>query len=164
MRDGGAQGRHTDSATLRLTRASDGKCCKVQASYLSGADEIRLPEIDDARSNPVLLFFLEHEVRALQRITKGQASHFRKRIRQALVDNAKVTSTTIRWNGQELPAREIRISPYLDDPFRARFEKQATKVYVFVVSDAVPGGIYRMAAELPGADESLTLEDRQDGK
>ena len=39
---------------------------------------------------PLLLYFLEFEVRRLQQSSKGQAAHFRRRMRLALVDAATV--------------------------------------------------------------------------
>jgi hypothetical protein len=143
------QPRVSDRAVLQLTAGADGRCCDVHGDYLSGPMAVRLPDIPDARSNPVLLYFLEGEVRLLQRTTAGQAAHFRRRIRQALADAGKITATRIRWEGRDLEARTVRVAPFLDDPFRPRFQEQAATEYAFVLSDAVPGGVYEMSATLP---------------
>ena len=52
----------------------------------------------------------------------------------------------VRYRGKPVAAREFTIDPYLDDPNRPRFEQLATKRYVFTLSDAVPGGVYRIHA------------------
>ena len=159
--------RVSDKATVTLSADARGHCCNAHADYLSGALAVNLPEIPDARANPVLLYFLEGEVRLLQRTTAGQAAHFRRRIRQALADTATVKDTTIRWGTRTLPARTVHLAPFVDDPFRARFQEQATTEYSFVFSDAVPGGIYQASAVVPGpaagaapmSRRTLTIEE-----
>jgi hypothetical protein len=156
-----------DRAVLTLANDAAGKCCQVHGDYLSGAMTVNLPDIPDARANPVVLYFLEGEVRLLQRTTAGQAAHFRRRIRQALADTATVSDTTVQWGGRSVPARTVRVTPYLDDPYRARFAEQATTEYSFVLADAVPGGVYAVSATVPAqaggsgplARRSLTIED-----
>ena len=152
--------RVTDRAVLTFSAPQGGACCDVHGDYLSGAMAVNLPDIPQARGNPVLLYFLEGEVRRLQRTTTGQAAHFRRRIRQSLADTATVSDTTIPWGTQSVPARMVRVVPFVDDPFRARFQDQAATEYVFVLSDAVPGGVYQMRATLPGkATRTLTLAE-----
>jgi hypothetical protein len=157
----------TDRALLTLSNGAGGRCCDVHGDYLSGPATVNLPDIPEARGNPVVLYFLEGEVRRLQRTTKGQAAHFRRQIRQSLADTATVSETTIRWRGQSLPARQVRVAPFTNDPFRARFEDQATTEYAIVLADAVPGGVYQIRAVLPGAaagaapraSRTLTLDE-----
>jgi hypothetical protein len=166
-----AQGKRgvNDSAVLTLSTGVDGRCCDVHGDYLSGPLAVQLPDIQSARSNPVLLYFLEAEVRGLQRTTAGQAAHFRRRIRQALADSASVASTTVAWGGKAVPARIVQLAPFLDDPYSGRFLDQAGTRYAFVFADAVPGGVYQMRALVPGpapgaaplARRSLTLAEPQ---
>ena len=54
------------------------------------------------------------------------------------------------YQGSPVAVREISISPYRDDPNRARFEKLANKTYVFLLSDAVPGGLYGIRTRIDG--------------
>ena len=157
----------SDHATLVLAPAADGHCCSTHVDFLSGPLAIALPDLDDPQGNPILLYFLESEVRQLERDTHGQAAHFRRRIRQSLADAAKTAETTARWNGKDVPAQVVRVAPFVDDPYRQRFEREAATAYEFVLSDAVPGGIVRLSAEIPAAKagdpplaaRSLTLAD-----
>ena len=145
------QPRVTDRAVLTLSAGADGRCCEVHGDYLSGVLAVNLPDVPQARGNPLLLYFLEGEVRRLQRTTSGQAAHFRRRMRQSLADTATVTDTTVQWGGRQVPARLVRVAPFVDDPFRGRFQDQAGTEYVFVLSDAVPGSVYQLRALVPGA-------------
>lgn len=150
-----------DHAVLTLAPDAAGRCCDAHADYLSGPNAVQLPDIPGARSNPLLLHFLEGEVRRLQQATRGQAAHFRRRMRLALASEATITDAPIRWGAASVPARSVRIAPFLTDPYRGRFPAQAATEYLFVFSDAVPGGVYQMGAAVPGsaARRTLTLEE-----
>ena len=158
-----------DRATLALQPRADGSCCSVHGEYLSGEMAVHLPDFDDATANPILLYFLEGEVRRLQRTTKGQSAHFRRQIRMALATDAHVNDAIIHWNGKDVPGSAVRVAPFLDDPYRSRFEREATTEYVFLLSDEVPGGVAALTATLPdaGAPDAplerrrLVLEDPQ---
>ncbi|MBK1713390.1 hypothetical protein [Rubrivivax gelatinosus] len=140
-----------DRVTLMLKARAGGGCCSAQASFLSGAERIELPEVEAAQGNPVILHFLERDVREMQRRTKGQSSYFRKRIRMALAQSATLRASTLPYAGRSVAAREIEIAPYLEDPLRARFEALAGKRYLFTLAPAVPGGVYAIATRVPGA-------------
>jgi hypothetical protein len=146
-----------DDVTLALKADPGGTCCAVQGRFLSGARQVNLPDIDAAEANPVTLYFLEREVREMQRLTGGQAAHFRRRIRIALAETAP-RATTVRHGGRDVAAQEIAIAPYSDDPMRHRFERQADTRYRFVLSPEVPGTLLRIEADLPGTrTDTLTL-------
>jgi hypothetical protein len=158
-----------ERATLAVRRRADGACCAVHGEYLAGAAAVHLPDLDDASANPIVLYFLEAEVRRLQRTTSGQAAHFRRQIRMALATDARVLAATVRWNGKDVPAHAVRVAPFLDDPYRSRFEREAKTEYEFLLSDGVPGGVAALSATLPDAGGSakplerrrLVLEDPQ---
>ncbi len=126
-------------------------CCTVQGSFLSGERKMTLPEIEDAQANPVILYFLERDIREMERLTKGKSGYFRKRIRMTMVDEAKVRDTKVSYEGREVDAQEVSLTPYESDPLRARFEKYAQKRYTFVLASGVPGGVYQVKTALPGA-------------
>lgn len=148
-----------DKVEVSLTAQADGSCCAAAARFLTGERRLSLPDVEAAQGNPVILYFLERDVREMNRLTKGQAAYFRKRIRMAVYRGATVKPVTLSWQGREVPGREITISPYLDDPLRGRFEQFAGKQYVFTLSDAVPGGVYAMRARVAGSGAEPLLEE-----
>jgi len=156
---------HRDELRLALNAGSAGKCCVATGQFARDPSRWSLPRIEGATANPVVLYFLEHDVREMNRLTGGQPNYFRKRIRLSLVDAATLGETTIQYRGRSVPAVEIRVTPYAHDPMRARYERFASKQYVFVLADGVPGGVYQLRTVLPSADgsplidESLTLKD-----
>jgi hypothetical protein len=156
----------SDRVAIALRAQSNGKCCTVNAEFLSGARRLSLPEVEAADGNPVILYFLERDIREMSRLTKGQPNYFRKRIRMAVFEGAQIAEMSLPYKGKTVAARQITVSPYVDDPLRARFEQFTTKQYVFTLSDAVPGGVYAiraLVAAKPGPatpllDEEMVLD------
>ena len=139
-----------DSVDLRLSAQADGSCCASSARFLTGTRAARQPEIESAQGNPVILYFLEREIREMERLTKGKANYFRKRIRMAVFEAATIRKVTLPYKGRPVEVREISIAPYLDDPNRSRYEKLANKRYVFQLSTDVPGGLYGIHTRIEG--------------
>jgi hypothetical protein len=156
-----------DKVSVALRPQADGSCCAAAVKFLSGDRQVSLPEVEAAQGNPVILAFLERDIREMQRLTKGQANYFRKRIRMAVYQGAVLRPVTLSYKGRSVAGQEIEISPYVDDPLRARFEKLANKQYLFTLSNEVPGGVYairsRIAGETADAAPLLIEELRVDG-
>lgn len=140
----------TDKVDVVLKAQSDGTCCAVSASFLTGARTMRQPDIEGAKGNPAVLYFLERDINEMQRLTQGKANYFRKRIRMAIYQGASIRNVTLPYRGRPVAVQEISIAPYLDDPNRARYQKLANKQYVFMVSNAVPGGLYGIRSRIDG--------------
>jgi len=151
-----------DTVDITLRRGPEGQCCSASADFLHGERQLKLPDIESAQGNPAILYFLERDIREMQRLTKGQPNYFRKRIRMAVYQGATLRAVQVAWQGQPVDGQEITITPYVDDPLRARFEQLAGKQYVFTLSSAVPGGVHsirtRVAAAAAGAPPLLVEE------
>jgi len=137
---------YSDTVELDLSR-KDGHV-HARLRFLSGQRKRDLPDIDDAHGNPVLLGFLEHDIAEMKRLTGGSTTYFRKRIRMALANAAQLGKQPIAFGGKTVEAQVVRIQPYLDDPLHARFEAYVRKTYTFVISEAVPGGVYQISTSL----------------
>ena len=137
-----------DRVALRLRAGPGGACCAAEADFLSGEQRLELPAIELAEANPVVLYFLEREVREMQRLTQGQQNYFRKRIRMAVYQDAQLNDREVYYRGRPVAAREIVIRPYSQDPLRARYESLADKHFVFTLSAAVPGGVVALRSEV----------------
>lgn len=150
-----------DRVAVHLKPQADGACCTASADFLEGPRRLSLPEVEAAQGNPVILYFLERDIREMNRLTKGQAAYFRKRIRMAVYQGATLQETSVGYAGKSVAAKQYTVAPYVDDPLRPRFEKLAGKTYVFTLSDAVPGGVYSIRARVDGptADAPLLVEE-----
>jgi hypothetical protein len=109
--------------------AEGGQSVKVE--YLSATRKLELGGIDAANANPVIPYFLEREVREMNRLTGGSANYFRKRIRMALAEGAQVEAVTLDRGSRRIAATEIHIAPY-----------------VFTLSNEVPGKVVELRGEL----------------
>lgn len=148
-----------DSAELQLRLVDDRPVASVR--YLSGDNQLQLPAVKDVEGNPILLHFLERDVREMTRLTGGATNYYRKRIRMALANGPPLKPIKIDLGDRQVDGVQIRIDPYVDDPARSRFEKFAPKYYVLTLSEAVPGGIWRLHSELrdPEQDEPLLISE-----
>ena len=159
----------SDDVSVDVVKPNPDGTAEVAAHFLSGPHEIPIPAIEHAQGNPAILGFLERDIAEMKRLTGGATGYFRKRIRLALAaPNVAVRKIEVSFQGRQVPAQEITIRPYLDDPLKDRFGKFASKTYVFILSDAVPGSLYRVYTALDGAaeksapaiDASLTIAER----
>ncbi len=146
-----------DKVTLKLAAQPGGGCCAATVDFLTGSNTVKLPELDLADANPVLLGFLEQDIREMERLTGGKANYFRKRIRMALAEGPPLTPRTLRWQGRDVAGVEISITPYRNDPMRARYDKFADKRYVFWRSAAVPGRLFGARSVVPAAGQAAPL-------
>ena len=142
---------------VALKTGSDGRCCAAHTDFLSAEHQMQLPDLPAAEGNPVILHFLEREVREMQRLTSGSQSHFRKRIRMAVYGAATVQDVALRFRGRNVAGQEVRFSPFVDDPNRPRYENLARKEYRFLLSSAVPGGVYGIRTLVAAADAAAPL-------
>jgi len=127
---------------------------QMHFEYSSPGEEMELPDRDDASGNPVILFFLEQDVRQMQRLTGGQAAYFRKGVRMALANAARIAPISFEYAGKTVKGEQITVQPFATDPLRRRFERLADKVYTFTLSPEVPGTVYRLHAIAQGAQEA----------
>jgi hypothetical protein len=152
----------TDNVTLALSASADGGCCNAKGTFLTGLHQEQMPDVEAAKGNPVLLYFLEHDVREMKRLTGGSEYHFRKTIRMAIYQGAQVRDASFEYQGHAVKGQEVVFSPFLDDPNRPRYEKFVRKSYRFMLSQVVPGGVFGIRTEIPGekaSDPPLIVEE-----
>jgi len=138
----------SDTVDIDILAASNGSR-KGVARFFSGKRQIQYPDVEDVKGNPVLLFYLEREIREMSRLTGGQPNHFRKMIRTALAESAQIEDIDIRFDGRPMRAQQITIAPYGSDEYRDRYPRLAGKQYVFTVCETVPGVVYELRGVVP---------------
>jgi hypothetical protein len=151
-----------DEVVLTLAPREDRACCTANLAFARSPDRQPQLQVDAAEGNPAIQYFLEHDIADMKRLTGGSANYFRQRIRLALAENAAMKPVTFTFRGRSVAGQEIDIAPYADDPLKARYEKFASKRYLFLLSSAVPGGVYgirtRVVAEADGQPPLLVEE------
>jgi hypothetical protein len=158
-----------DEVTLRLTATAEGGGQKdVLVDMFTGERQRVLGPLTRVGGNPIIMMFLERDVSQMNLHIGGAAVYFRNVIRMAFRDKARLEPASFTWDGRAVTGTKITIQPFLADPNGQRMQLFRTKTYAFIVSDAVPGGIYQMhstmaderadAAAAPAIDITLTLK------
>jgi hypothetical protein len=140
-----------DTVALLLREVHRDGSKDVSVEFLSGEHRMEFEPVTRFHGNPLIMYFLEWDVRGMHKVTGGSALYFRNRIREAFVDQAELTDVPITVDGRSEPAKAITLQPYRHDPGIERYAAFRDKRYRFVLSDAVPGMVYEIEATLPGA-------------
>lgn len=160
-------GKTVDDEAVVSTQKDRERGRVARVDYLHGERHFELPEVEQAASNPLILYFLEADVRGMHQRLGGQENYFRRRIRLALAESARLQAVDFDYGGKKLKGTEVAIRPFADDPLKDRFKGMAGKSYSFILSPDVPGGVYRMrtvvddpagAGKPPLFEESLVLQ------
>ena len=149
----------SDGVVLDFTRHRDDAGFDVDAHLFPQSRDLEIGPLAAAAANPILLIFFQRDAIQMSNGTGGSQHYFRNAIRRVLrtPDPASVRSTTIAFGGKEVAASEISFRPFVHDPHRARLREFADKTYRFIVSEAVPGGIYEVQSETPERDGNGVL-------
>ena len=145
----GGAGNFDDKVSETIHEVHDNGSKDISVAFLSGERQTNFPPVSGFHGNPVLMYFLEHDVMELHQATGGASLYFRNRIRRAFFDGAEVHPTEVTVDGKMKAATEIVITPFRNDAQIARFPGVTEKSYRFVLCDAVPGTIYQISTSVP---------------
>lgn len=145
------------TAEIRTLHENGGK--DVWVAFLSGERQMPTPPVSGFHGNPLLMYFLEHDVIEMRQETGRPAAYFRNRIRRAFFDGAQTSPVSIDLAGKTLPATEIDITPFGNDPSLADLPAVAGKSYRFLLCDDVPGTLYQISSTMPPAGQSAGVEE-----
>lgn len=149
-----------DKIALRVSAVHADASKDVAVEFLSGKRRVDFPAVRGFHGNPLIMYFLEWDVRGMQQATGGSALYFRNRIRNAFADEAELAKVSIVVDGHSTPATAIVLRPYRDDPDIARYAPFRDKSYRFVLAEAVPGMVYEIGTSVPAADGAPAQADR----
>lgn len=148
-----------DDVLLDFTRHKEDRGFDVAATLFPRGQNLSIGPLSAAKANPILLIFFQRDANQMSNGTGGSQHYFRNALRRVLqtADPGGRHSTTIELDGRSVEAHEVRFQPFVDDPNRARLRAFADKTYSFVLSEAVPGGVYEVRTETPEEDGSGVL-------
>ena len=147
-------GAFTDSIDERIEKIHEDGTKYVGFNFLNGEHHVFFPAVDHFRGNPLLMLFLENDVREMRDQTGIAANYYRNRIRQAFVDRAQVASVTFTLDGKSVSAQRITVQPFADDQRLDRMPEVKGKTYRFVLADQIPGALAELSAEEPANPET----------
>ncbi len=147
-------GGFTDRVSMTVAEVHADGSKDLRFDFLTGDHHVAYPGIARFTGNPLLMLYLEYDVRQMRDQTGMAAAYFRERLRQSFLDGATLTEGTATLDGRVVPTRTIVIRPYAADPHFGGVKVIRDKTYTFVVSPDIPGGIASMRADAP-ADTSI---------
>ena len=152
---------YEDSVALLVSEVHDDGSKDVSVEFLTGEHRMELSPVTRFHGNPLIMYFLEWDVRGMRKATGGSALYFRNRIREGFLDQAEMADASITLDGRPERAIAITLQPYRNDPRIERYAAFRGKSYRFVLSQTVPGRIYEIEALLPAdAEASPSIVDR----
>ena len=134
------------------------KAASVQ--FFSGERQFPVPPVSNTTVNPILKIYLQGDVYEMNRLTDPEGAarerwrYFQRRVKLVLAETAEVEPHTFEFDGRQWQGHVIRFQPYVNDPKRDQFERFADKRYEVIVSDDLPGYIYRVETVVPGDGEN----------
>ncbi|ROO26748.1 hypothetical protein [Salinisphaera orenii] len=153
-RTGSPENDFTDEVELKVAEGDEhGK--KVETSFLTGDRHRYTPNVDAATGNPVIMMFLQNDVSSIAERSGGSWRYLQRRVKTALENSAQVTEEQAEYDGQKIAVERIRLKPFAgEEEHRGQLDDQVQKLYVFTLSDAVPGGVLEMRSEMPSPTEN----------
>ena len=158
---GGPGGDFSDKVAADIRAVHPDGSKDVWIDFLGGERRHELPPAKGFEANPLLMFFLEHDVQEMQAATGGAPQYFRNRLSEAFADRASLQKIELKVDGKPLAATEIEVTPFRDDPHLANFPAYAGKTYRFILSDAVPGSLYQITTTLAAAGNPSAISEER---
>ena len=155
-RSGTMEGSLEDKVSVVVTKVREDNRKTFEFDFLSGKNHRAYDGVGPMRGNPLIMLFLEWDVEQMNRLTGGAPPYFRDRIRAAFRDAGNVTPTTFDHDGKSYKGTLVSVLPFENDKNlnRPKFKPFGRKVYEFLFSQSVPGGIYRIRAHTPVDENS----------
>ncbi|MBO1075554.1 hypothetical protein [Roseomonas marmotae] len=148
----------TDQISLDIRRIRDDGRHDVYADFLTGERHIAYPPAMGFLGNPLLIFALDRDTRELSAATGGSRNWFRGRFRAALLDGATLRQGPVAAAGQPAPveATTVEVTPFQNEKRAGRFQSLR---YVFILSEAVPGGIVEIRSAVPDGPDGPAITE-----
>jgi hypothetical protein len=155
----------TDDYKLKIE--GDGTAGKknVVINIFSG-DRARDPQhMTDMDGNPILLVFLDTAVGHFQQLASGDRFYFQSKFRKSFKETAKIAPVKISYKGQDVDGYRVTVTPFTDDPSRAKMRGFEPAEFTITISDKIPGQFAQMISnftntqkDAPTLVEKTTLD------
>lgn len=160
-----------DELRLQITRAGDKGARDVAMHVFTGESARDVQNWPDLSTNPLLLWYLDRSVVQLATLSGAEKMYLKGRIRSTFDQLGKVEAIKVQFGGKDVDAYKITITPFKGDPYADKMEGYDHSFLSFVVSDAVPGYFFDMAATYesprrgtPKIEERLVLVSAGEAK
>lgn len=156
----------TDTVKFTVQKINPDGSKSAAVEFFSGERNFPVPPVDSTTVNPILMVYFQGDVYEMNRLTDEDGAarerwrYFQRRIKLALAETAAVKPTEFDFNGRRWKGFEISFDPYANDPHKDALKAFSAKHYSVIVSDELPGYVYRIETHVPAqkAGEFLVRE------
>ncbi len=155
IRQGSLETPLEDKASISIVDMDQDGKKNIVVDFLSGDNHIDMPVFEGFKlGNPILMVFLEHDVKEMSELTKGSTLYFRNRIHDGLAspNMTKVEPISVTIDEKKVEATLVTVKPFVGLKEIERFKQFEQKSYQFVISPHVPGGVYSIKTMTPSQD------------
>jgi hypothetical protein len=165
-KSGSLEAGFSDRVVFDVERVNEDGTKAASLTFFTGERSFPVPPVADTTVNPILKVYLQGDVYEMNRLSDPEGTarerwrYFQRRIKFALAEAALVEAHQFEFDGRVWHGHKIQFQPYKNDPKREQFEAYAEKIYTVIVSDDLPGYIYRIETIVPAqtGDEPLVRE------
>jgi hypothetical protein len=117
-------------------------------------DRAREPDrITDMDSNPMLLVYLDAAVGHFQLLAGGDRPYFKNKFRKSLAASSTLSPVKIAYKGQDVDGYRVSVTPFIDDPARAKMRGFEVAEFSIVLSDKIPGQFAQMISNYKNSEK-----------
>jgi hypothetical protein len=151
-----------DDITLKVNAAKPDGGRDVDLQIYTGDRARDLQKMPDRLHNPVLLVYFNQAVNTFHMLAGGQSPYLTRVFSTALRDKAKIEPIKITYDGKQVDAYRISMTPYKGDQAQAKMQGWEGAQYIMVVSDQVPGQVVDLVSEYQNKynEKNLRLVER----
>lgn len=148
----------SDEVKMTVTGVVDEARRNLSFEFLTGPDRLNFPNAQGYRGNPVVIQFLERDIRDMAQHTGTSIDHLRNTIRKSFRE-PQMAQTRVTVGGKQVDATEIIVVPFSQDPVVAKLGGYAGKEYLFIYSDQIPGDLIRVRTRMSDPEGTMVEEE-----
>lgn len=140
---------------IKLKIESDATAGKknVVVNVYSGERAREPNRITDMDGNPMLVVYLDTALGHFQQLAGGDRAYLKNKFSKSFVEASKIEPVKISYKGADVDGFRISVSPYANDPSRAKMRGYEGSVFTLVLSDKVPGHFVQMTSNYTNAQK-----------
>ena len=163
----------TDDITVKVESdaATAGKK-NVLVQMFTGERAKDANRITDMDGNPMLVVYLDTALGHFRLLAGGDPAYLKNRFSSSFAKpDVKVDPIKISYKGTDVDGYRVTVSPFLNDPSRAKMRGFEASAFSIALSDKIPGHFAQMIANYvnsqadgPSLEERMTLDGVGDVK
>lgn len=151
---------YTDDIKIKVESDAAAGKKNVVVTMFSGERAREPNRITDMDGNPILVVYLDNSLGHFQQLTGGDRSYLKNKFSASFDKDAKVEPVKVTYKGAQVDGYRISVTPFAQDPSRAKMRGYETATFSIVITDKIPGHFAKMSAIFSNTQkDTATLEE-----